>query len=81
MRIKSTAKIKLGTNIKHLIEQQNLKKSNIIREMQLLGLPMTKQRLYKLENNLANFTAEEILILSQILNCDIYEFFKYTDEI
>ena len=76
MKIKSTPKISLGTNIKNIIEGQNLKKANIIREMQLAGIPMTKQRFYKLENNLANITADELVMLATILDCDISDFFE-----
>ena len=76
IKIKSTPKISIGTNIKNLIENKNLKKADIIREMQLHGIPMTKQRFYKLENNLANITADEISMLATILNCDIADFFK-----
>ena len=80
MKIKSTHKISLGNNIKRIVEHQNCKKSDIIRQMQLAGIPMTKQRFYKLENDLANITADEIAILANILNCDIADFFQYTNE-
>lgn len=76
MKIKSTPKISLGTNIKNIVENHPLKKADIIREMQLHGIPMTKQRFYKLENDLANITADEISMLATILNCDIADFFK-----
>ena len=76
IKIKSTPKISIGTNIKNLIENKNLKRADIIREMQLYGIPMTKQRFYKLENNLANITADEVSLLATILDCDIADFFK-----
>ena len=76
IKIKSTPKISIGTNIKNLIENKNLKRADIIREMQLYGIPMTKQRFYKLENNLANITADEISLLATILDCDIADFFE-----
>ena len=79
MKIKSSQKIRLGDNIKNIIENQNLKKVDIIREMQLSGIPMTKQHFYRLENNLAHITADELVMLSKILKCDITEFFKETD--
>ena len=80
MKIKSTSKINLGLNIKNIIKSQNLKKADIIREMQLHGIPMSKQRFYKLENNLANITADEITILATILDCNIADFFKPTED-
>ena len=78
MKIKSTPKIQLGNNIKNIIESQNIKKAYVIREMQLSGFPMTKQRFYRLENNQAHFTADELVMLSQILKCELTDFFIET---
>lgn len=76
MKIKSTEKIDLGNNITNLIKLKKIKKADLIRQMQLDGIPMTKQRLYKLEHNQANITADELSMLAHILGCDISQFFK-----
>lgn len=76
MRIKPTQKIDLGHNIKNIIQEKQLRKVDIIRQMQLSGIAMTKQRFYKLENNKANITAEELVMLAKIVECDIAEFFR-----
>lgn len=75
MKIKSTDKIDLGSNISTLIKSKKIKKADLIRQMQLDGIPITKQRLYKLEHNQANITADELSLLAHILECDISEFF------
>ncbi len=75
MKIKSTAKINLGHNIRKIVQQKEIRKVDIITQMQLEGIPMTKQRFYKLENNQANITAEELVMLACITNCNIEDFF------
>ena len=79
MKIKPTQKIDLGENIKNSIQKKNIRKADIIRQMQLSGIPMTKQRLYKLENNQANITADELIMIAKIIGCDIYDFFLEKD--
>ena len=37
---------------------------------------MTKQRYYKLENGLANITADELVMIAEILECEIKDLFK-----
>ena len=76
MKIKSTPQINLGKNIKNIIEDNKIKRADIIRTMQLSGITMTKQKFYKLENGLANITADELYMIAKILECDIADFFK-----
>lgn len=76
MKIKSTSKIDLSHNIKNIIQAKGLRKADIIRQMQLDGIPMTKQRFYKLENNQANITADELVLIAKITECDISDFFR-----
>lgn len=78
MKIKPTPKINLSSNIKNIIQEKGIRKVDIIRQMQLEGIPMTKQRLYKLENNQANITAEELAMIAKIIDCDISDFFRET---
>lgn len=76
MKIKPSQKIDLSQNIKNIVQEKGIQKSNIIRQMQLAGIPMTKQRFYKLENNQANITADELAMIAKIVKCDISEFFR-----
>ncbi|MBQ6887942.1 MAG: helix-turn-helix domain-containing protein [Lachnospiraceae bacterium] len=78
MKIKSTSKIDLSHNIKTIIQKKGIRKTDIIRQMQLDGIPMTKQRFYKLENNQANITADELAMIAKIVDCDISDFFCET---
>ena len=79
MKIKATSNIDLGNNIKQVIQAKKLRKADIIRQMQLAGIPMTKQRFYKLENDQANITADELVMIAEIIGCDIAEFFKKSE--
>ncbi len=76
MKIKPTPKINLSNNIKNIIQEKGIRKVDIIRQMQLEGIPMTKQRFYKLENNQANITADELAMIAKIIDCDISDFFR-----
>jgi len=79
MKIKATSNIDLGNNIKRIIHDKKLRKADIIRQMQLAGIPMTKQRFYKLENDQANITADELVMIAEIVGCDIVDFFRNTE--
>ncbi len=79
MKIKATPAIDLGNNIKQIIHDKKLRKADIIRQMQLAGIPMTKQRFYKLENDQANITADELVMIAEIIDCDITDFFRKTE--
>ena len=76
MKIKSTPKINIGLNMKTIAEEKCIKKADIIRKLQLSAIPMTKQRYYKLENGLANITADELVMIAEILECEIKDLFK-----
>ena len=79
MKIKATPSIDLGNNIKQVIQAKKIRKADIIRQMQLAGIPMTKQRFYKLENDQANITADELVMIAEIVGCDITDFFKKSE--
>ena len=78
MKIKSTPKINIGLNMKTIAEAKGIRKADIIRKLQLSGIPMTKQRYYKLENGLANITADELVMIAEILECEIKDLFQST---
>ena len=79
MKIKPTPCIDLGRNIKQIVKEKGIRKADIIRQMQLAGIPMTKQRFYKLENDQANITADELAMIAKIIDCDIADFFRETN--
>lgn len=76
MKIKFTPNINIGLNMKTIAEAKGMKKADIIRKLQLAGIPMTKQKYYKLENGLANITADELVMIAEILECEIKDLFQ-----
>ena len=53
IKIRSDNKISVGTNIKRIRQAKGVRAYDLIRELQLQGLNINKQRYYKLEHDLA----------------------------
>ncbi|WP_270269292.1 helix-turn-helix domain-containing protein [Enterocloster clostridioformis] len=76
IKIRSDNKISVGANIKRIRESKGVRAFDLIRELQLQGLNINKQRYYKLEHDLANVFASELVAMAKILDVDISEFFR-----
>ena len=74
-KIKS-GKIDIGNNIKTIIDDKKIKRTEIIREMQLQGISINSQRLYKIEHNIAIITADELLAIAEILEITVEDLLK-----
>ena len=59
IKIRSDNHISVGANIKRIRESKGVRAFDLIRELQLQGLNINKQRYYKLEHDLANVFASE----------------------
>ena len=76
IKIRSDNHISVGANIKRIRESKGVRAFDLIRELQLQGLNINKQRYYKLEHDHANVFASELVAMAKILDVDISEFFK-----
>ena len=76
IKIRSDNKISVGTNIKRIRQAKGVRAYDLIRELQLQGLNINKQRYYKLEHDLANVYASELVSMAKYLEVDIAELFK-----
>ena len=76
IKIRSDNKISVGANLKRIREAKGVRAYDLIRELQLQGLNINKQRYYKLENDLANVFASELVAIANYLDVNISEFFK-----
>lgn len=76
IKIRSDKHISVGANLKRIREAKGVRAYDLIREMQLQGFTLNKQRYYKLEHDLANIYASELVAISKYLDVDINEFFK-----
>ena len=71
IKIRSDNHISVGANIKRIRESKGVRAFVLIRELQLQGLNINKQRYYKLEHDLANVFASELVAMAKILDVDI----------
>lgn len=71
IKIRSDNHISVGANIKRFRESKGVRAFDLIRELQLQGLNINKQRYYKLEHDLANVFASELVAMAKILDVDI----------
>ena len=76
IKIRSDNKISVGANIKRIRQAKGVRAYDLIRELQLQGLNINKQRYYKLEHDLANVYASELVSMAKYLEVDIAELFK-----
>lgn len=76
IKIRSDSKISVGANIKRIRQAKGVRAFDLIRELQLQGLNINKQRYYKLEHDLANVFASELVAIAEYLGVDISELFK-----
>ena len=66
----------IGKNIQSLRYKNNLTQDQVIAKLNLMGIVISKSTYAKLETNRMNIKVSELLALSQILHCDVGEFFK-----
>lgn len=76
IKIRSDNCISIGSNLKRIRKAKNVRAFDLIRELQLQGFSLNKQRYYQLERDLANVYASELVAISQYLKVDINEFLK-----
>lgn len=76
IKIRSDSTISVGANIKRIRQAKGIRAFDLIRELQLQGLNINKQRYYKLEHDLANVFASELVAIAEYLGVDISELFK-----
>ena len=71
IKICSDNKIRVGANIKRIRQAKGVRAYDLIRELQLQGLNINKQRYYKLDHDLANVYASELVAIAKYLEVDI----------
>lgn len=76
IKIRSDHRISVGANLKRIREAKGVRAFELIRELQLQGFTLNKQRYYKLEHDLANVYASELVAMANCLEVDTNEFFK-----
>ncbi len=66
----------IGRNIKKIRKQKNLKQTEIVAEMQLMGVDITREALVKIERGIQHIYASQLKALKEILNTTYEELLK-----
>lgn len=66
----------LGTNIKRLRIENNLRNKDIVAQLQIRGVEITTGTYSKIEMGLNNPSVDLLIALTDIFHCDYNAFFK-----
>ena len=66
----------IGTNIKRLRKEHNMKATEVIAKLQCENVNVTTGIFSKVENGYNNPTVNMLIALTKIFKCDYNEFFK-----
>lgn len=66
----------VGTNIRRLRKERNMKAVEVIAQLQLRDINVTTGIFSKVENGRNNPSVNMLIALTEIFNCDFNEFFK-----
>ena len=66
----------IGTNIKRLRKERNMKATEVITKLQCENVNVTTGIFSKVENGYNNPTVDMLIALTKIFKCDYNEFFK-----
>lgn len=66
----------IGTNIKRLREERNLKNAEVVRNLQIKGCTISAPILTKIETGINNPSVEILIGLAELFDCSFDEFFQ-----
>ena len=66
----------VGSNIRRLRKERNMKATEVIAKLQLKDINVTTGIFSKVENGWNNPTVDMMIALTEIFECDFNEFFK-----
>lgn len=75
-RITQTGHPIIGSNIRRLRDERNLRAVDVIAKLQLRGIKVNTGIFSKVEHGLNNPTVDMLMALADIFQCDYNEFFK-----
>lgn len=67
----------VGTNIRRLRTERNMKAVEVIAQLQIREVNVTTGIFSKVENGRNNPSVDMLIALTEIFNCDYNEFFKH----
>ena len=66
----------IGHNIQRLRRRTNMTQDQVVAQLQLMGIEISKSTYAKLETNRMNIKVSELVALAKILDCEVGDFFK-----
>ena len=75
-RITQTGNPIIGSNIRRLRAERNLRAIDVIAKLQLRNIKVNTGIFSKVEHGLNNPTVDMLIALTEIFQCDFNEFFK-----
>ena len=66
----------IGTNIKRIRKEKKIKQIDLVREMQLRGVDITRESLVKIERGIQHIYATQLKAIKEILNTSYEELLK-----
>ncbi len=69
-------KIFIGANIKRIRKEKKIKQVEMIRDLQLMGINMTREALVKIERGIQHIYASQLKAIKDVLGTTYDELFK-----
>lgn len=66
----------IGANIRRIRKQKKLKQVETVRELQLLGIDMTRESFVKIERGIQHIYASQLKAIKEVLDTSYEELFK-----
>ena len=79
-RIKNDNQIQIGSNIKRLREEKQIRPKDLVREVQLRGVDITIFSLSKIEANTQHIKASQFRAIAEVLEVDYTELLRKPSE-
>lgn len=76
MTIRQKDKYGLGANIRSLRLEHNMTQKQVVTEMQLMGIDISREIYSQIECNLHDIKVEQLLALCKIFECDMNAIFQ-----
>lgn len=66
----------IGANIRRIRKQKKLKQVETVRELQLMGIDMTRESFVKIERGIQHIYASQLKAIKEVLDTSYEELFK-----
>jgi transcriptional regulator with XRE-family HTH domain len=75
-KIKQDGIIHIGRNIRRIRKERGIKQTELIGMLQLVGVPMTRETLVKIEREIQHIQASQLKAIKDVLKTTYDELFK-----